>query len=601
VGDAAAVSLLSLRLERETDLVVARQRARQLASLLGFEHQDQVRIATAISEIARNTLQYASGGRAEYLFHLDAQPPRLEMRISDNGPGIPQLERILDGRYQSPTGLGLGIMGARRLMDEFEIQSSESGTTVSLSKYLSSTRAAIDCKAFPELTARLTETRPDSALEEICRQNQELLQALEEIRRRQADISQLNLELEETNRGVLALYAELDDRAASLRRADEVKSRFLSHMSHEFRTPLNSILALSRLVLEETDGKLNAEQKKQIGYIRSAAQELFEMVNDLLDLAKVEAGRVDVRMAEVNLSELFGGLRGIMRPVKQNEAVRLVIEDPPDALVLLSDEGKLGQILRNLISNALKFTDRGEVRLSLAIVDGRAVFAVSDTGIGIPPEHQQHIFQEFAQVDNPLQRRVKGTGLGLPLSRKLAELLGGTLTVESQPGVGSTFFLSLPAVERGQAAAAAAGAVSASTAGDRPVLLIVDDDERSRYLVRQLFHGAEYDISEAATASEGLERARFERPALIFLDLDLPDEDGFQVLREMRADPALGSPAVIIHTAAKLGPADLYRLAEKHDAVLPKSVMGTGEAYAIVQKVLVTRNLPGLTGATFHE
>ena len=587
------IPLLTLRLEKQPDIIAARQRARQVSDLLGFDHQDQVRIATAVSEIARNAMQYASGGRLEYLFHMHAQPQRLEIRCSDAGPGIADLERILDGTYQSPTGMGLGIIGARRLMDHFDILSSAAGATVSMSKYLPSPRPAVDRDAFVKMNARLAETRPESTVQELLRQNQELLQALDEIRRRQADAAQLSQELEETNRGVLALYAELDDRAAALRRTDEIKSRFLSHMSHEFRTPLNSVLALSRLLLDEADGPLNGEQRKQVGYIRSAAEELFEMVNDLLDLAKVEAGRVDVRVSEVNLGELFAGIRGIMRPLRQNEAVRLVIEDPPERSTLLTDEGKVAQILRNLVSNALKFTEQGEVRLWFSMAGGMATFAVSDTGIGIAPEDQQRIFQEFGQLDSPLQRRVKGTGLGLPLSRRLAELLGGTLTLESRPDEGSTFFLKLPLIRTGEPA----GPVSREEAvgAGRPTLLVIDDDDRSRYLLRQLLQGAQYNISEAATASEGLERARFEKPALVFLDLDLPDEDGFTVLREMRADASPGRPVVIIYTGALLGPAEHYRLGSGHDGILPKSVMGTEEAYAIVQKVLVRNQLPGLS------
>ena len=587
------IPLLTLRLEQQPDIIAARQRARQVSEALGFDHQDQVRIATAVSEIARNALQYASGGRMEYLFHMHAQPQRLEIRIADGGPGIAELERILDGTYQSPTGMGLGIVGARRLMDAFDVRTSPSGATVSMSKYLPAPRRTIDREAFSKMNARLAETRPEGTVQELLRQNQELLQALDEIRRRQADVAQMSQELEETNRGVLALYAELDDKAVALRRTDEIKSRFLSHMSHEFRTPLNSVMALSRLLLDEADGPLNAEQRKQVGYIRSAAGELFEMVNDLLDLAKVEAGRVDVRMSEVNLCELLAGIRGIMRPIKQNDAVRLSIEDPPEGSSLLTDEGKVAQILRNLVSNALKFTEQGEVRLWFSMADGLATFAVSDTGIGIAPEDQPRIFQEFGQLDSPLQRQLKGTGLGLPLSRKLAELLGGTLTLESTPDVGSTFFLKLPAVRTVEPVGTATRE-EAAIAG-RPTLLVIDDDDRSRYLLRQLLQGAQYNISEAPTASEGLERARFEKPALVFLDLDLPDQDGFEVLREIRADASLGRPVVIIYTGAFLGPAEQYRLGSGHDAILPKSVMGTDEAYAIVQKALIRNQLPGLS------
>src|SRR5437764_3629086 len=171
--------------------------------------------------------------------------------------------------------------------------------------------------------------------------------------------------------------------------------------------------------------------------VRLAAQELFEMVNDLLDLAKVEAGKVDLRWGRIEVTKLFGALRGLMRPLSTHDAVSLIFDDPVEDLILYSDEGKLSQILRNLIANALKFTERGEVRVSVVSGGAQMVFSVSDTGIGIAPEHQEHIFQEFSQIEHSLQRKVKGTGLGLPLSRKLSELLGGTLTVTSIQNLGS--------------------------------------------------------------------------------------------------------------------------------------------------------------------
>ena len=256
----------------------------------------------------------------------------------------------------------------------------------------------------------------------------------------------LNTELEDTNRGVVALYAELDERAEQLRQASELKSRFLSNMSHEFRTPLNSILALSRLLMDRTDGPLTVEQERQVTYIRRSAESLTELVNDLLDLAKVEAGKLEIRPSYFTIGELFGALRGVMKPLQQNDAVDLIFEDVTDCPPLFTDEAKLAQILRNLISNALKFTERGEVRVAAAFDSEtrQCRLEVLDTGIGIAPEDQEVVFQEFSQVANTLQYRAKGTGLGLPLSRRLAELLGGTLTLRSTPGTGSTFTLCIP-------------------------------------------------------------------------------------------------------------------------------------------------------------
>jgi signal transduction histidine kinase len=276
-------------------------------------------------------------------------------------------------------------------------------------------------------------------------QHSELLHTQAELRSCQDELLNLTRELEDTNRGVVALYAELDEKALHLRRADAMKSRFLSNVSHEFRTPLSSIRALTKLLLDRTDGELSAEQAKQVMFIRHAAEDLSEMVNDLLDLAKIEAGKNEVRPTEFDLSRLFGALRGMLRPLLVADNVDLVFEEVGSIDELYTDEAKVSQILRNFISNALKFTERGEVRIRAAAEDGdRLRFSVIDTGIGIARENLQLIFEEFSQIENPLQRRVKGTGLGLPLCRRLAELLQGRIEVESSPGQGSIFSLVLP-------------------------------------------------------------------------------------------------------------------------------------------------------------
>lgn len=252
-------------------------------------------------------------------------------------------------------------------------------------------------------------------------------------------------ELEETNRGVVALYGELDTQAQQLRDATELKSRFLAYMSHEFRTPISSIRSLARLLIDQVDGPLGDEQIRQVNFIQTTATELSEMVDDLLDLAKVEAGRVEISAEWFELVDLFSALRGMFRPVLTNPDVTLVFEEPHQQLPLYSDNKKLSQILRNFIANALKFTEKGEVRVSaMRNGDESITFSVADTGIGIAAEYQHAIFQDYVQVNSPIQKRLRGTGLGLSLSKKLAELLGGTVTLQSQLGAGSKFSVTLP-------------------------------------------------------------------------------------------------------------------------------------------------------------
>jgi len=267
----------------------------------------------------------------------------------------------------------------------------------------------------------------------------------QQIDRLRSEVGALQAELEETNQGVLALYAELDVQAEQLREASDLKSRFLSYMSHEFRTPLGSILSIARLLSDELDGPLSTEQHRQVAFITSSARELNEMVGDLLDLAKIEAGRISISPAWFDMLDLFAALRGMFRPIVDTKSVDLVFEEPVDFPLLYTDDKKLAQILRNFISNALKFTETGSVRVKAELYgDDQVRFSVIDTGIGIPSELQHTLFEDFAQVDSPLQKRLRGTGLGLSLCRRFAELLGGEVGMESEPGRGSVFHVTVP-------------------------------------------------------------------------------------------------------------------------------------------------------------
>lgn len=262
---------------------------------------------------------------------------------------------------------------------------------------------------------------------------------------RLAQIDTLSRELAETNSGVVALYAELDDKAAALREVAELKSRFLSYMSHEFRTPLGSIRSMTRILLDRMDGPLTPEQEKQMRFIQSSAEELTDMVSDLLDLAKIDAGRISISPEWFEMVDLFAALRGMFKPIVATHSVALIFEEAVNVPRIYNDDKKLSQILRNFISNALKFTENGEVRISArSSAPGWVTFAVADTGVGIAKEHQHVLFQDFMQVDSPIQKRFRGTGLGLALSKRLAELLGGSVAVESELGRGSTFSAIIP-------------------------------------------------------------------------------------------------------------------------------------------------------------
>jgi signal transduction histidine kinase/CheY-like chemotaxis protein len=700
--DTQIFSILTLRLRHERHVVHARQRARDIAALLGFEHQDQIRLATAASELARNAFRYASNGTVA--FSVRAGDPQIfQISVTDSGPGIANLSDILDGKYVSRTGLGKGLIGTRRLMDHFEIASSPSGTQIQASKLLPATEPLVNADRIRRIVSALANAT--DPFDEVELQNQELLKTLAELQEKQDQLAELNRELEDTNRGVVALYAELDQNADDLRRVSDLKTSFLSNLSHEFRTPLNSINSLSQMLLDRSDGDLSPEQEKQVVYIQRSAAELTELVNDLLDIAKVEAGKIDVKPRHFEVQDLFGALRGMLKPLLTGNSLDLVFEENSEFPPLYTDEGKVSQILRNLISNALKFTRRGYVRVTAELEgDGLIAFHVADTGIGIAIEDQQRIFEEFVQVESELQVVVKGTGLGLPLAKRLTELLGGTITVESEVGVGSTFHVRLPirldhspeepvspkhssdfeatgasillvednqetsfvhesilrtsnyrlvfasnipearaimksstpdlvALDRfmdGQdclfyihemKANGYAGPVvvisvvddekSALGAGaDRflakPVasfklastfrelinghtsnsVLLVDDDEVTRYLLGEALTKLGYNVLEAQNGREAIQAIGTHMLAAVFLDIIMPDLTGFEVLREIRRNPATKTTPVVVHTSKDLSEEEADELTGLGAVIYPKREFGSEESSERLREVL---------------
>jgi signal transduction histidine kinase len=540
---------------REQDVVLARQRARQVARLLELDAQDQVRVATAVSELARNALEYGGGGRVEYLLSDDAG---LVVRVVDAGAGIENLDAVLDGRFAPQAGAGDGIVGARRLMDSFEVDSAAgAGTTVTVSKRLPGGRA-VPGEERERLASALAREDVDGPFGELQVQDQEVMAALAELQLRRDELAELNRELEETNRGVVALYAELDERAEELRRSSDTKSRFLSSLSHELRTPLTSVLALCELLLNRVDGPLTDEQEHQVQFIRSAADSLLVLVNDLLDLARVEAGKTAVRPTRFDVEGFLGSLRGMFRPLQRNEDVALVFESAEGLPPLYTDEAKLAQIIRNLIANALKFTAQGEVRISCRLDEARpaVVFTVADTGIGISSEDRLLIFDEFVQIESALQSEVRGAGLGLAVCQRLATLLGARLDVTSELGVGSTFTVEVPLV---YAPADPTDEPSPPDTADETgealparSALIVDDDEVARYLASRTLQSLGFAVVEAHDGAAGLAAARERRPSLIVLDLKMPELDGFMVLQELKLDFRTADIPVVVQTARPL-------------------------------------------------
>ena len=523
--------LLTVKIQDELDVVASRQRARQVAIKCGFPTQEQTRISTAVSELARNVYNYAESGKVEFSIEGTTAPQVLIISIEDRGPGISDLELILSGRYRSTTGMGLGIVGARRLVDQFDIKSVPgTGTTVVIKKLFPAAAPLLSPKQIGAMGLELvTQSQQNPALSELQQQNQELLSTLAELKARQDELLQLTRELEDTNRGVVALYAELDEKADHLRRADEMKTRFLSNMSHEFRTPLSSIRALSKLLLDHVDGDLTSEQEKQVSFILKQSESLSELVNDLLDMAKIEAGKTEVLATKFDVAEMFSALRGMLRPLLISERLELVFEEPQGLPFMYTDEAKVSQILRNFISNALKFTETGEVRVSAGMAaEGRAVrFEVSDTGVGIAEEHLDLIFEEFGQVENRLQKHVKGTGLGLPLCKKLAALLGGRIDVKSEVGRGSRFSVELPVEYRIDNHTSIALPQACKLEEARIPVLVVEDDPNTQILYEKYLAETQFRAIPARSLWEAEQIWATVTPHVVVLDIHLGREQSW--------------------------------------------------------------------------
>lgn len=586
MAKATTSRLLSVNLSAETDFLLARQRAKQIAEILGFDIQDQTRIATAVSEIARNAYEYAVNGVVEFHFDREAQPS-LRIVVRDQGKGISRLEEVFDGTYVSSSGMGIGIAGSRRLMDDMKIESSDRGTTVLLRKFLPATAPVPTPKTVAD---RIGAIAPQDLRAAANAQSREMIRLLGDLRERERELSQLNQELKETNRGVMVLYAELQDHALELQQASEMKTRFISGVTHELRTPLNSIVSLAGLLIRRIDGELTTEQEKQVQFIQRSAQNLTEMVNDLLDLAKIEAGKVTPRLSEFTIAEFFAALRGTFRPLAMNENVQLLIEESTILNTLLyTDEGKLAQILRNFISNALKFTEQGTVQVRATLVpNGGVRFSVQDTGIGIADENQELVWQEWGQIETDQRPKHKGSGLGLPLARQLATLLGGTTWLESALGKGSTFYVEIPT-------AVAPTPEPVSPQEEEGTILIVDDDEVARYILRRnLITLTSARLLEASSVAEARRLLAAHRPKLVFLDIVMPEENGLAFAEELRLLPEMEDLPIVLVSSKLLSPEEQL-LIEKHNLNYINKDRGDAEDQRVaLERVLLNLGLSDL-------
>ncbi len=333
------------------------------------------------------------------------------------------------------------------------------------------------------------------------------------------------------------LYEEQRRTAERLRELDRLKMQFIANMSHELRTPLNSIIGFSRVILKGIDGPLTEAQRQDLTAIYNAGQHLLGLINDILDLSKIEAGRMELQFSEVDMREIIRGVMSTAVGLTRDKPIELRQEVPEDLPPVWADPQRARQVLLNLVSNAAKFTDQGFIAVRAWADESFVTIAVQDTGIGIPKEKHEEIFQEFTQVESGTTRRYSGTGLGLAIARRLVELMGGRIWVESEVGKGSTFFFTLPRARPRLAGEPRPG---------RPVILCIDDDPGVITLYRRYLEKHGFEVVGLTDPREALETARRLRPDAITLDIMMPQKDGWTVLQELKADPQTRAIPVII-------------------------------------------------------
>jgi signal transduction histidine kinase/DNA-binding response OmpR family regulator len=515
------IALGQIRLEHRTSVYDARNKVRGLANALGYDPIETTRLATAVSEAARELRRNNLEPCIAVALAMELSPPQLVLDFESRGeiPVLARLAGFFDGlRRKSARDDFQGLRVLKRLPNP----------------------------AFEATDAFVAEQR--GRIQNLSRE-----ELLAEIQQKNRELQQHSAELEAT---VAQRTDELKRAMEAAEDANRAKSGFLANMSHELRTPMNAIIGYSEMLMEDAEDEGNEEAAGDLKKIHSAGTHLLSLINDVLDLAKVEAGKMDLYLESFDIPGLVDDVVATIDTLVKKNGNRLNVEVDPSLGEMRADVTKVRQALFNLLSNAAKFTHEGEVGL---VVQGERAdgadwvrMSVSDSGIGIPPEKIDHVFEEFSQADESTTRDYGGTGLGLPISRRFCQMMGGDITVESTLGEGSTFTIRLPvevveANEEPEATAATPPAVIPEP-GEERVVLVIDDDPNALDLLGRTLQEAGLRVVTASDGQEALNLARTLHPAAITLDVLMPGMDGWEVLRELKADPATRDIPVIMVT-----------------------------------------------------
>ena len=514
------IELGEIRLQHRTAVYDARNKVRNLANALGYSSIEATRLAIAVSEAARVLRRDGQESRIAVSLEMDLSAPRLvlDFEARNASPDLTPLLGFFDHSYANSTNDFQGIRAT---------------------KYLPSAEFEATDAFIAEQCLRIQNLSREELMDEIQQKNREL--------------EQHSTELEHT---VAQRTEELKHAMEAAEGANRAKSGFLANMSHELRTPMNAIIGYSEMLMEDAEEEGNQASADDLAKIHSAGRHLLSLINDVLDISKIEAGKMDLYLETFEIAALVEGVVSTIDALIKTNDNRLTVEVDPSLGSMHADATKVRQALFNLLSNAAKFTHAGEIRLRVEgeEVDGERwiQMSVSDSGIGIPPEKIDHVFEEFSQADDSTTRDYGGTGLGLSISRRFCQMMNGDISVTSVVGEGSRFEIRLPALVRDlpeELEGAAGSPVSPLVdPGDEPVVLVIDDDPDARDLLDRTLQGAGVRVVTAGDGREALDLARSLHPAAITLDVLMPRMDGWEVLRELKADAATRDIPVIMVT-----------------------------------------------------